>query len=32
LPDESAAGYGYIRVIDESGEEYLYPEDFFLAN
>ena len=29
LPDESAAGYGYIRVIDESGEEYLYPEVSF---
>ena len=24
LPDEAAAGDGYIRVIDESGEDYLY--------
>ena len=30
LPDETAAGDGYIRVIDESGEDYLYPEDYFL--
>jgi hypothetical protein len=30
LPDEAAAADGYIRVIDESGEDYLYPEDYFL--
>jgi len=30
LPDESAAADGYIRVIDESGEDYLYPQDYFL--
>jgi hypothetical protein len=30
LPDESAAEDGYIRVIDESGEDYLYPADYFL--
>ena len=30
LPDEAAAGDGYIRVIDESGEDYLYPEDYFV--
>ena len=29
LPDLKAAKYNYIRVIDESGEDYLYPEDFF---
>jgi hypothetical protein len=29
LPDESAAGEGYVRVIDESGEDYLYPQDYF---
>ena len=29
LPDKSGAADGYIRVIDESGEDYLYPEDFF---
>jgi hypothetical protein len=30
LPDEAAAADGYIRVIDESGEDYLYPQDYFL--
>jgi len=30
LPDEVAAGDGYIRVIDESGEDYLYPHNYFL--
>lgn len=30
LPDESAAKVGYLRVIDESGEDYLYPEDCFV--
>ena len=31
LPDETAAKNGYIRVIDESGEDYLYPADYFVA-
>jgi hypothetical protein len=30
LPDDAAAEDGYIRVIDESGEDYLYPADYFL--
>ena len=30
LPDANAARDGYIRVIDESGEDYLYPADNFL--
>jgi hypothetical protein len=30
LPDESAAEDGYIRIIDESDEDYLYPADYFL--
>ena len=30
LPDEAAAADGYIRVIDESGEDYLYPQVYFL--
>jgi hypothetical protein len=30
LPDEVAAEDGYIRVIDESGEDYLYPADYFI--
>lgn len=30
LPDESSTDDGYIRVIDESGEDYLYPQDYFV--
>ena len=30
LPDESAASSNYIRVIDNEGEDYLYPADYFL--
>jgi hypothetical protein len=30
LPDESAAKSNYIRVIDNEGEDYLYPADFFI--
>ncbi len=29
LPDDDAASDGYLRVIDESGEDYLYPENWF---
>lgn len=29
LPDEAAAEDAYIRVIDESGEDYLYPANYF---
>ena len=31
LPDREAAREGYVRVVDESGEDYLYPQDFFVA-
>ncbi len=31
LPDEKAEKVKYIRVIDESGEDYLYPKRFFLS-
>jgi hypothetical protein len=31
LPDAKAAGVGCVRVIDESGEDYLYPADRFVA-
>jgi len=31
LPDEDAAIDGDIRVIDESGEDYLYPADYFVG-
>ena len=30
LPDAKAVGLGCIRVIDESGEDYLYPENYFV--
>ena len=30
LPDPEAAKSGRIRVIDESGEDYLYPADYFV--
>lgn len=29
IPDEEAASHGYIRVIDESGEDYGYAADRF---
>lgn len=29
LPDESAAKSNYLRVIDETGEDYLYPAALF---
>jgi hypothetical protein len=31
LPDAGAAAKNFVRVIDESGEDYLYPADFFVA-
>ncbi|MDE0299484.1 MAG: hypothetical protein OXN17_12695 [Candidatus Poribacteria bacterium] len=30
LPDEEASQEGYLRVVDESGEDYLYPESYFI--
>ncbi len=30
LPDEKAASEGYLRVVDESQEDYLYPESYFI--
>lgn len=30
LPDEEAARERDIRVVDESGEDYLYPADWFV--
>jgi hypothetical protein len=30
LPDEDAAIDGDIRVVDESGEDYLYPAEYFV--
>jgi hypothetical protein len=31
LPDSVAVSRGSVRVIDESGEDYLYPSDYFVA-
>jgi len=31
LPDSRAAEDGYVRVVDESGEDYLYPAAYFVA-
>jgi hypothetical protein len=31
LPDASAARVNYIRVIDDSGEDYLYPANYFIS-
>ncbi len=31
IPDRDAESHGMIRVIDESGEDYLYPKDFFMG-
>ena len=30
LPDKRAAEDGYLRIIDESDEDYLYPESYFI--
>lgn len=32
IPDEVAAKLHQIRVIDESGEDYLYPEEYFVPS
>lgn len=31
IADAEAASHGLVRVIDESGEDYLYPEDYFVT-
>jgi len=31
LHDKGAAATGYVRVIDESGEDYLYPAAYFVS-
>lgn len=30
LPDDKAAKSNYMRVIDNEGEDYLYPADYFI--
>ena len=31
IPDENAAKSNYLRVIDNEGEDYLYPSDYFIS-
>ena len=31
LADAQAAKHGQLRVIDESGEDYVYPQEFFVS-
>ena len=31
IPDPEAEKRGYLRIVDESGEDYLYPADWFAA-
>ena len=30
IPDTTAAKHNQVRIVDESGEDYLYPEDSFV--
>lgn len=30
IPDREASREGHVRVIDESGEDYMYPSDLFV--
>ncbi len=30
LPDSDAERHGQVRVVDESGEDYLYPAEYFV--
>ena len=32
IPDEAAEFHGYLRVIDEDGEDYWYPKEWFREN
>ena len=29
-PDDKAAKEGYLRIVDETGEDYLYPKSYFI--
>jgi hypothetical protein len=31
IPDAKATKHRLVRIVDESGEDYLYPEDYFVA-
>ncbi len=30
IPDPKSEEHGYIRIIDDSGEDYIYPADYFV--
>ena len=30
VPDDKSEKEGYLRVVDESGEDYLYPQSYFI--
>lgn len=30
IPDTKAAKHNLVRIVDESGEDYLYPESYFV--
>jgi len=30
IADPTAGAHHHVRIIDESGEDYLYPEDYFM--
>ena len=32
IPDKEAEHYGQVRIIDESGEDYLFPSTYFAPN
>jgi hypothetical protein len=31
LPDATSSAKGFVRVVDESGDDYLYPAEHFIA-
>jgi hypothetical protein len=31
MPDEEAEKEGHLRIVDESGEDYLYPANYFVS-
>ena len=31
IPDASAAKHGLVRIVDESGDDYLYPDEYFAS-
>ncbi len=30
VADPTAGAHNFVRIVDESGEDYLYPEDYFM--